>query len=132
MELKDILITGIPEIDTQHEFFIKLIEKLDSLMKREYLPNELDEIVIEISKYARKHFDTEERYFKKFNYPKTEEHQLQHLKLINQVNKFYDGLLYSCINPKDLHSFLLEWTETHLKKDDKKYVDYFNKIGAIK
>jgi hemerythrin len=128
MELKEILLTSITDIDSQHAHFLKLIENLETLLKRKYLKNELEELIMDISNYARKHFDTEEKYLNKYKYPKKQEHELQHIELLSKINIFYDGLLYSNTNPKDFQDFLLDWFENHLKKQDKQYVDYFKKI----
>jgi hemerythrin len=128
MDLKKVLWTNIPEIDKQHAQFIMLLEKLEGILKRKYSRDEIEEIVIAISEYARKHFDTEEKYFKKYNYPKSTEHEIEHIKLIEKVNILYDGLLYGNTEPKELLFFLLNWFDDHLKKSDKEYSDYFNKI----
>lgn len=128
MNSNKILKTHIPEIDKQHEFFVELVTELDCLITQSCEDKKIESLVTEISQYARKHFDTEEKYFKKYNYPHSHEHELEHINMLSKLDIFYDGTIYGKLNVKDFQLFLKEWFDEHLMKHDKKYADYFKKI----
>lgn len=69
------LITGIEEIDAQHEEFFGAIQALEYPNKSQ---QDLWDILLKIEIYARTHFETEESYMKKFNYPIIDEHIIEH------------------------------------------------------
>lgn len=128
MELINPLKTNIAEIDKQHDFFVTLVNDLDCLIEQKCEDKKIEDLVTEISRYAKKHFLTEESYFSKYNYPHSHEHELQHIEMISKLDIFYDGTIYGKMNIKDFQLFLKEWFEEHLKKHDKKYTDYFKKL----
>jgi hemerythrin len=126
------LSVGIKEIDYQHKQFIGLINELENGLKERSDKDKLNKTIQKMIDYARKHFTTEENYFEKYNYPFAQEHSIQHIKLLDKVNYFREELFYERINYKEVLEFLKEWLETHLKKHDFKYRDYFVKKGFIK
>ncbi len=123
---------GIEEIDLQHEYFIGLINSFYELSKNPSDKKKAEKITKELWDYAKKHFSTEEKYFEKYNYPYAEEHSIEHIKLLQKVNSLCYSFSLGQTSAKEIYDFLVDWLKNHLKTHDKKYADYFKKIGAIK
>ncbi len=123
---------GVEEIDKQHQKIFELVNKLIASIKSGHGESIINDVIKEMSNYTVFHFNSEEKYFMKFNYPHTEEHKKQHQFFINKVLKFetdYEqkkDLLLS-----DVKDFLSSWANGHIKEEDKKYGPYFNKHGLV-
>jgi hemerythrin len=124
------LSVNVREIDDQHKRFVELINRLnDALNAREFGDN-IRKILSEIETLAKLHFETEERYFKEFNYADAKDHIDEHNKLLIQVKELYAK------HPEDnaalafeLIDFLEDWLINHLDYQDKKYTKCFNEHG---
>lgn len=121
----------IPEIDDQHKNFIAIINKAYTKSKKSK-PEEIENILKELTEYARIHFSTEDNYFDNWDYPYKNEHDIEHEKLILKVLKFDEKFEKEGVKIiEDLIIFLKDWLENHLKNHDFKYRDYFKKEGRI-
>jgi len=78
LEWEDKYSVGVVEIDDQHKrMFATINELLDSINNgttEEHIGNIIESLV----KYKIFHFETEEKYFKEFNYDGAEEHISRH------------------------------------------------------
>jgi hemerythrin len=88
------------------------------------------QILEEMILYALKHFTTEEIYMVKFKYPEyhahTREHQVFTMKAVDYC---YRATKDDCQITDDLLEYLQQWLVEHIQETDKKYTDFFNKIG---
>ena len=119
----------VKKIDDQHKKLFDIINQIYELSDFEKTKEKLDKVLNELIEYTRVHFSTEEKYFEKCNYPGTEEHIAEHMKLIEQVLDFkrrFD-------NDEDIISefldFIKSWLDDHLKTMDQKYVKNFEECG---
>jgi hemerythrin len=118
-------------MDEQHK---KLFELLDdfykNLSKKDNQENIL-KIIAGLRKYTFQHFFAEEMLMKKHNYPFLEEQKVQHHLFISKIddyeNRIKTGKLLISI---EITSFLRDWLVNHIKKEDKKYAEFFNNIGV--
>jgi hemerythrin-like metal-binding protein len=125
------LSVGIKEIDDQHKTFIGCLNEAAAISDSpQSNRNKLEILIARILDYVRYHFDTEEKYFKKYNYPYAEEHILEHAKLLENAAKFYDRFKLGDDVTAEFLLFLKDWLENHLKTHDMKYARYFKKIGV--
>lgn len=125
----DIHSVNVKEIDEQHKKLIGIINKFfefDAADKTGMLG-----IVKEMSDYANYHLTTEEAYFKKFQYPKTVEHQKQHdfyrEKVADLTTKLQNNETVAVF--KELAEFLREWWINHINNTDQEYSEFFNDHG---
>ncbi len=118
---------GVKEIDDQHKYFIDLINRANDLLDKKVNNDAAEEIVKELDAYARKHFDTEEKFLKSINYDKLLDHEIEHLRLIEKTNLLYDGVLTGNVNIIKVTEFLEDWLEHHLLTFDKQYADFIKK-----
>lgn len=122
---------GVKEIDKQHEQFVSILRKLQEAAMREGDVRGIDAILIELTKYAKQHFDTEEKYMKDFDYAGLEEHKSEHNKMLNRVYWFDSHRTESDTNALALQlaDFLEDWLVQHIANVDKSYVSCFQEHG---
>ena len=121
---------NVSEIDNQHKKLVDLINKLHDAMKQGKSKEVLSEIISELINYTDVHFKTEEKYFDKFNYPKSDAHKTLHKNFVDKVldfkNKYESGNAALSI---EIINFLKDWLINHINGSDKEYSSFFNEHG---
>ena len=120
VRLEDHLKLNVPEIDSQHETLIDLINRLHEAMLQEAGEAALDGILSQLLAHTRYHFSYEEQLMSEYRYPEYEAHKSEHNRLIQQlvdlVGRFQDGeLLLSFAVVLELKG----WSTAHIEKSDK-------------
>jgi len=121
----------IEEIDNQHNTLLSIMNHLYTAFMKKRVSEEIDEILQRLHDYAKYHFNTEEKYFKKFGYEKASEHKKLHdtfLEKIADMKTDIEILDTSVIYR--IMSFLRNWLTNHIQIEDKKYVECFKKHGV--
>lgn len=121
---------GVVELDNQHKRMFavinELLEAIDTNSTKEHLGNIIESLV----KYKIFHFETEEKYFKEFNYEGKDEHIAKHKefndKLIEMKGKYPEYNIEFAFNLVD---FLEDWLINHLMGADQKYRKCFKENG---
>jgi hemerythrin-like metal-binding protein len=126
------LITGIDDIDTQHEI---LFATIHSLANPSLGADEIISILIELRNYATEHFLTEQNYMQKFEYPNYEEHKVSHEKFAEQYNNLLlelaDGMPVDTMK-YSLSELLNHWLTTHYKDNDVKMAEFLReRLGFL-
>jgi len=120
----------IDEIDRQHQQLVTIINELYDAMKQGKGKDVLSGIIRNLIHYTKIHFQTEEKYFAKFNYPETAQHKREHDAFVDKVSDFKqdfeDGKLSVTIS---IMNFLSEWLQKHIKGSDQKYAKFFQENG---
>jgi len=120
------------ELDEQHKIFVGLINRLNDAINSRNMGKNIEKILDELLVYAKLHFDTEEKYFKKFKYVNTKEHMDEHAKLLNRLKEIKKNHDKDHVKLSfELIDFLEDWLITHLDMQDKKYTKCFNKHGLF-
>lgn len=133
LEWDDALLTGVEEIDLQHQHFVGILNKLYVDFSNLAPKEELDKSVSELISYASTHFATEEGYMEKYKFPGIEEHKLKHKELTDNLNELVTKYnVGGKIVLPSLFDFLENWLVQHLDIMDSKYVKYFKEIGVLK
>ena len=121
------LSVNVQEIDNQHQKIVKMINKLHDAMRQGKGKDVLGKIINNLVKYTQIHFQTEEKYFAKFDYPNAETHKKEHQNFVKKVIEFREdfesgrlGLTIQVMN------FLRDWLTNHIQGSDKKYSKFFN------
>jgi len=123
---------GVIEIDNQHKGLVRLINKLYDAMTYGQAHKMLREIIQELVKYTQVHFATEEKYFKKCNYPDSDVHIEEHHQFIDAVAKFKDAFESgNIVLSVDIFKFLKSWLTNHILDSDKKFTRCFNENGLF-
>ena len=116
-------LTGIEKFDNHHKDLIGIINELyDELLKgashdlaNSYL-NKLD-------LYVKTHFQEEENFMLKINYPKYEEHKVIHRSFIKELTLLKLEAETKLIG-KDLINYLVTWLTKHILEADKEYASF--------
>lgn len=121
---------GVKEIDNQHKHLLFLISELFNSINERAVDKILMEILNKLIDYAELHFKTEEKYFDKFNYEFSDEHELEH----RNFEKKMLSLREQCKNKEievsfELIDFLEDWLINHLENMDRKYIECFRDNG---
>lgn len=117
---------NVGEIDEQHRKLFNIINKFFSLNKGE----NMEGILKELEEYAIYHFNTEEKYFKKFSYPEEESHKKMHQFYVDKVAEFKKRQKNEDIY-MELREFLKNWWLGHIQNADQAYSNFFNQNGLL-
>ncbi len=130
IEWDDKYSVNVSIIDEQHKKLIDIINKAITAKQHNNNPEEISEILYDMTIYAQEHFKTEEAYMKKFEYPEYQSHKNEH------TDFYIKTLVYSNRETKgdsqitdDILEYLQQWLVGHIQITDKKYTDCFNKNG---
>ena len=122
----------IPEIDAQHQRLFALAAELHAAMSQGKAKTVLEQSLARLVDYTKTHFATEEQFMRKFQYPESGAHKVQHDQLTTQVldfqKKLRSGEATLTIN---LMVFLKNWLERHILGSDLQYSAYIRaKLAA--
>lgn len=113
---------GIPQIDTQHQGLIKLINDLHTAMAAGQGKETAGKILDELVRYTEVHFNYEEGMLRQKGYSQLTAHQATHKKLTGQVvelrEKYRSGKLTLCM---EVMQFLKNWLADHIMGHDHQY-----------
>ncbi len=121
---------GISIIDEEHRKFIDIINKAIVAREQSDNPEEIKEVLKEMTDYALTHFKTEDIYMKEFNYPEYQDHKEEHhdfaIKTIAYLDKVIKGD-YQIAN--EILEHLKQHLVNHIQVTDKNYVGCFKENG---
>lgn len=119
------LVTGIPIIDSQHKNLVEKMNRLFDCIEGNSSCDYLKVTLYSLVDYTYYHFETEERFFYKYEYPDRINHMKEHEKFRKDISKF--------INIPDKNSrelavevlnFLNFWLVHHIKHVDMEYIEF--------
>jgi hemerythrin len=132
IEWNDKYSVGISMIDEEHKKLIGILNKAIFMKGHNDNPEELRELLREVTNYALTHFKTEEAYMKEFNYPEYQDHKEEHrgfsTEIIAYLHKVIKG---DCQIANEIIEYLKWWFVNHIQVTDKKYVVCFKKNDLI-
>lgn len=121
-------LTGIREIDNQHEGLVVIINELFNLMSQGKAKDSLIEIFDHLTEYTRLHFGVEETMLFKFAYPEFDNHKKDHETFIQKLEGFKKDFSSGKVTISlEVLNFLKDWLINHILKTDKKYVNHIKK-----
>lgn len=116
------LSTGIPIIDLQHIWLLKMIVELDHSLKLGDGSSEtFHKVIAEAIEYTKDHFGVEDKIMRYFRYTDVVQHMNQHKRFIEFIKMRNDE--YKLGNPRvGLHLVqdLRNWLLSHIALEDKK------------
>ena len=121
---------GIAEIDFQHQYFLKLINRLafnhEVLAEKGLIQTHLSEL----DKYARFHFKSEENIMILVDYPGLTHHIQLHIDLIDKLSYQTFQAAGSTESMSHFIIFLTEWFLNHTVDQDRELGEYIEKVGG--
>ncbi len=132
IKLDNNLKLNIPEIDSQHEALIRLVNRLHETMLQGTDRATLGGLLSQLLTDTRIHFSSEERLMSLFGYPGYEAHKAEHDKLMQHLERlaadFQNGeLLLSFAIVLDLKG----WAMVHIEKLDKPMGAFLKKRNGV-
>ena len=124
---------GVQELDTDHYRMIEIMNRLHDGMVVGHQREELSAVLDELIEYTRYHFNHEESYFNRGDYPSAAVHHAEHELLVEQILQVREGLSSRSIEDLDteLMNYLQSWLITHIMNTDKKLGPWLNAHGVF-
>jgi len=127
---KDSFSVGVKEIDDQHKLFVDVLGKMENvLLSGNADRNTVLELVDSLEEYVDLHFNTEEFYFKKFNYIGAPEHLIAHNQFREKASQEIAKIKSGESLTLDLVNYLESWLANHIMDMDQKYAECFAENG---
>jgi hemerythrin len=83
IEKTDIHIVGYDQIDTDHDEFISLLNRLDAADNKDF-----PVLFQQLYEHTEQHFDRENQLMKQFSYPGETEHKGEHQRVLGEFKQF--------------------------------------------
>jgi len=128
---------GVSQLDEQHKKLfvainglIDVINSSNENISREEREKRLNEVISSLLEYKKNHFETEEKYFKEFNFEGAKNHIAKHQefseKLLQIKEESRDDIFAFSFTLVD---FLEDWLIEHLMTLDQEYRECFKNHG---
>ena len=122
---------GIKTLDDQHKRLLELVNQLSVLNPGAPDKKEIFSVLNALVVYAQTHFDTEEEYLKKYDYPRLIQQQREHVTFVADVFRLAKELEQ---NEPRIHrkvsDFVSDWYGSHILGTDREYKDFLRAKGA--
>jgi hemerythrin len=114
---------GIPIIDEQHRGIVSIINSLHFGLQNNCGKDMFSPIIGMIHNYTRIHFQIEENFLEKIDFPNAKKHHELHLDLSSRL---YDAEKNSLLDkdPYQFMDFLKSWWINHICNEDLIYRNY--------
>ncbi|MCF6185117.1 MAG: bacteriohemerythrin [Bacteroidales bacterium] len=124
--------TGIEKIDKQHKELFDIINKLHKNVIIEKDGSLVNELLMELKIFTINHFSTEEKLFKKYNYPQEADHLKTHQIFTKMISdNLFDVTSTRLTQGYKILDFLKGWLIKHILVHDMEYVSYLKKQTGI-
>lgn len=107
-------------INRQHQHLFKLANRLFSLQGSPATKQELRELILELIRYIQTHFQDEETYMQKLQYPDLHDHHAKHEQIIGEMNEVLLSSHHLSQLKTGLHQLLKKWIQEHIENEDMK------------
>ena len=116
------LFVGVDIIDTQHKELFATADALLEAVEKGGGRGEVTRTVAFLEEYVENHFQTEEMYMKRFNYPDYSRHKIEHTTFISDFYDLRQELDNNGVTPEltvRLANRIGEWLVHHIGRMDK-------------
>ncbi|MDR3589551.1 MAG: bacteriohemerythrin [Negativicutes bacterium] len=129
MKPEDILPTGIPAIDDQHQGLVSVVNEMYEEIA---ICGNLDEervltgkFLEKLQEYARIHFEDEEKLLADNHYSRLAQHKNEHKLFIGELKRIRKSHAKGELALSfDVFSFAREWIANHINVSDQSYLEY--------
>lgn len=119
----DELLTGIAEIDAQHQVLFDCLKRLEESITSEDRWSVCHFALEEISDFVRIHFAVEEALLRLHEYPDLDAHVAEHRAFSRDVLAIKERSIRSDVTD-DMVAFLKRWLRTHIGTTDHAYLPH--------
>lgn len=122
---------NVQEIDEQHQKMLELVNNLHSAVEACIDKNQLKDMLLELVDFTRKHFSSEEKLMKKYDYPELVKHHKEHRILLHHMNDLVlsvsSGKYPTFYSDYDVST---DWALVHIAEHDKDLGSFLNSQGV--
>lgn len=129
MKWSDMLSVKVARFDKEHQNLIDIINELHDAMIVGKGKEVVGSIMNKLISYTSTHFKSEELVLSQYGYPGLALQKAEHKKFVDQVLDIQKQILENKAFPTTVLSFLRDWLNNHIMKEDKKYGSYLNGKG---
>ena len=116
---------GVSSIDNQHKKLCNLVNQLHEAMGAGKGSEAVGKIIIELVTYTQEHFAFEEKFMQSINYPELSKHKILHQNMTQKALELKQSVENNKrINVIQVCSFLKDWLQSHILKEDVKYAKH--------
>lgn len=126
---------GIAVIDNQHKELVDAINKLLEASAAGRAKEEIGSTLNFLSDYVITHFNFEQEYQKRHNYPKYAEHLKLHqffLQEVQEMKRQFEQEGASLPFIIQFNKRIVDWFVNHISKADKDYAEYVHSLKGAK
>jgi len=109
---------GVQEIDTEHDLLLGVVRALEKAVATG-TPAQVEALLQQLAEFTRVHFATEEIMMRLYGYPEFSHHQLEHARLIDQIEQVRAEYAQGHVQPsRSFASALRHWFTEHVRTHD--------------
>jgi hemerythrin len=116
-EWNDSYTVGNEEIDKQHKYLFELGNRLPEVADEDGIHH----LIMDLFKYTREHFATEEEMMRSIGYPNLDEHIQLHDDLISKLSTISENEFTTDAEIYKFKEFVYLWLSKHILEEDNKY-----------
>ncbi len=119
---------GVPEMDREHKKLVAHANKLFEAIKNKGSDREIIDLLKFLARYTTEHFDHEERFQKKIQYPDLKAHHVIHEEFKKTVRDMLKEVEENGLTAKmkiDINTLTIRWLQNHIGVDDRKIARYY-------
>jgi len=127
----DSYLIGIDEIDKQHKKFFEVVHKFYMDILTCEGETAVEKTLEFLKSYAVEHFQSEEAFLKKYEYPRIEDHKKLHKEFIEKFDTLADQ--FNTLGPTqgladEALDMTQNWLTDHISDEDAKYAAHVNQF----
>lgn len=116
------LSVGVPDLDAQHRRLVDMINDLHDAMAKGRGRDALKPLLTRLVQYTATHFQAEEQYMRKIDYPNLSQHKAEHENLVRRVKELTQSYESNQISLTiETMNFLRDWLTNHIRRVDRQY-----------
>jgi hemerythrin len=121
---------GVGEMDSEHDLLLGVVRALDKAVIS--APHaQVEALLQQLAEYTRVHFATEEIMMRLYAYPEFANHQLEHARLIEQIEQVRREFAQGHVQPtRSFASALRHWFTDHVRTHDADLARFVRETGA--
>jgi hemerythrin len=121
---------GVQEIDTEHDLLLGVVRALERAVHT--APRaQVETLLQQLSELSRVHFATEEIMMRLYAYPEFAGHQLEHARLVDQIDQVRAEFAMGHVQPtRSFSSALHHWFTEHIRTHDVALARFVRESGS--
>ena len=111
---------GNDEIDSQHRHLFELITHLTTAGDNAAIKLR----IMQLYQHTRQHFQAEEAFMRKINFPDCKAHTQAHNNLLARLNTLSHNIAQGTATAQDIETLMHDWALRHVLHNDAEFVKY--------